>query len=342
MNELSNNFKDFNFRDAKDKLNEDSKFIELAIYFMARKEKQITVSSFAVYYEKLKNHIIPFFGQMLIKDIETYDLEDFIRELETKYSESVIDSLRILVTQIVNFAKTLGIKVNEMEKIKIRSMVKTKKVEIFNDEEVQRLKNVKTTFEKLLFNLLFDTGVRIGECCGLKFGDIDMERREISIERQVQAITLPGNNHINVGLPKSKSGIRKIPMTINLYLLLEEVEEDLKTKKLSFEKLSEHFFFNYFFYNDLSKSTELALIEEVDVLDPRTMRYRYDAQLKRLGIPKRKFHSTRHTFATKLVKATNDYKACSKVLGHKNTEITINTYVHTNEEDIKNVIKNLN
>jgi integrase len=342
MNELRSDFDGFDFRKAKDELSGDSTFTELAIYFLARKERQVSVSSIAVYYGHLKNHLIPFFGTKLIKDIDTYDLEDFIREREKDYSESIIDSMRILVTQIVNFAKTLGIQVNELEKVKIRSMIKKREVVIFNDEEVQRLKNSKTTFEKLMFNILFDTGVRIGEICGLKFGDIDMTRREININRQVQAIILPNNNHVNVGLPKSKAGIRTIPMTINLFLIFEEVEDILKSKKLDFEKLKDNFFMNYFFYNDLSKSTELSTITEEQVLIPRTLRYRFDSQLKKLNIPKKKVHSTRHTFATKLVKATNDYKACSKVLGHKNTEITINTYVHTNEEDIKNVIYNLN
>ena len=61
----------------------------------------------------------------------------------------------------------------------------------------------------------------------------------------------------------------------------------------------------------------------------RTYQRTFDLLLKKLNIPHRGFHSTRHTFATRAIECGMDVKSLSEILGHKNATITLNRYAHS-------------
>ena len=64
----------------------------------------------------------------------------------------------------------------------------------------------------------------------------------------------------------------------------------------------------------------------------------YERLIKRLGIPKLKFHGLRHSFATRCIESKCDYKTVSVILGHSNISTTLNLYVHPNMEQKKKCI----
>ena len=77
-------------------------------------------------------------------------------------------------------------------------------------------------------------------------------------------------------------------------------------------------------------------------LAPTTInRYKIKACKKSNLIPI-KLHEFRHSHATMLVEKKLMIKEVSRRLGHSNTNITLNTYTHTNKMQEKKVIKTLN
>lgn len=54
--------------------------------------------------------------------------------------------------------------------------------------------------------------------------------------------------------------------------------------------------------------------------------------LEKAGIPRRGFHCTRHTFATRWVELGADIKTLSEILGHNSIQITLDKYVHISEK----------
>ncbi|WP_304596191.1 tyrosine-type recombinase/integrase [Faecalibaculum rodentium] len=60
-----------------------------------------------------------------------------------------------------------------------------------------------------------------------------------------------------------------------------------------------------------------------------------------LGIPHRKFHCLRHTFATNCIACGCDYKSLSQLLGHANVTTTMDLYVHPQMELKRQCVEHL-
>ena len=69
-----------------------------------------------------------------------------------------------------------------------------------------------------------------------------------------------------------------------------------------------------------------------DYMELRTMQYRMEKYTRDCGLEGVHFHTLRHTFATRAVEVGFEIKSLSEILGHANTTITLDRYVHTSME----------
>ena len=87
---------------------------------------------------------------------------------------------------------------------------------------------------KPLFTVLLGTGCRIGEICGLRWQDVDLENRVIDINHSMtyfrRGKEAPYTFEYRFEPPKTKAGIRKIPMLDSVYEVLQEMYDDQKKK----------------------------------------------------------------------------------------------------------------
>ena len=63
--------------------------------------------------------------------------------------------------------------------------------------------------------------------------------------------------------------------------------------------------------------------------------------LRNCNIKNNKFHTLRHTFATRSIESKMDIKTLSEILGHSSVEITLKLYVHPTYEMKKASLENL-
>lgn len=146
------------------------------------------------------------------------------------------------------------------------------------------------------------TGLRLGELCALRWTDIDLVEKTLTVNRTVQRIAVQGYMTKTILLettPKSESSQRTIPLTSGLLQVLSQFQDE-----------------------------HLYVFGGKKPLDPRTMQYRFKKILKEAGVEIRNFHTLRHTFATNCVENGMDVKALSELLGHSDVRITLNRYVH--------------
>ena len=67
-------------------------------------------------------------------------------------------------------------------------------------------------------------------------------------------------------------------------------------------------------------------------MEPRALQYRFHTIAKACNLENVHFHTLRHTFATRCVEVGFDIKSLSEILGHANTRITLDRYVHSSME----------
>lgn len=162
------------------------------------------------------------------------------------------------------------------------------------------------------------TGLRVGELCALQWKDIDLKNELVNVTKTMQRIQdFEGKKatKIIIGTPKSKTSVRSIPIP-------KPILNMLKTLKTGDE--------------------EFFLTGKNLFVEPRTMQYRFQAILKKLGLPKFNFHALRHTFATNCATLGFDVKTLSELLGHSSVEITLNRYVHSSLDMKKKYVARLN
>lgn len=286
-----------------------------------KRDKKLYVkkSTYSAYMLLIENHIMPYFSDK--NEITEDDVQQFVLlELKKGLSQKSIKDIIIVLKMILKFAvKQKMLAYNEIE-IKFPTMDSKEDLEVLNKNDHKRIINYlqdNFTFKNLGIYICLSTGMRIGEICGLLWSDIDIDNGVIRIRRTVQRIyVIDGDKRhteILIDTPKTKNSIRDIPMTSELFKIIKPLKR----------VVNENF---YVITND-SKPTE-----------PRTYRNYYERLIKRLGIPKLKFHGLRHSFATRCIESKCDYKTVSVILGHSNISTTLNLYVHPNFEQKKKCI----
>lgn len=88
--------------------------------------------------------------------------------------------------------------------------------------------------------------------------------------------------------------------------------------------------------NDFIFTTDLGKI-----LDARNVLTSYECLLNKANNKYRKFHSLRHTYATKLFEAGVPIKTVQTLLGHPNISITANIYTHVMPKEKSDAAENL-
>ena len=272
---------------------------------------QIKESTMANYRMKIAKHILPTFGKMPIDSIHSNEIYKFIDcKKKLGLSNRYISDILVLMKSIFKYAyKTYKID-NIMDGI---VMPKKHRVEIriLNDDEDKKLCDIlaqKNDLTSIGIYLSRVTGLRIGELCALKWGNIDIEQGIISVNKTLQRIQVKNRlckTKLMLAEPKSESSKRKIPIPKCVLELLK----------------------NNRGYND-----NYILSNKKKPIEPRTIQYRFAKILKNGNLPSVHFHAIRHFFATNCIKLGFDVKALSEILGHSNVSITLDRYVHSSFE----------
>lgn len=283
------------------------------------KKLYVKKSTYSAYLLLIENHITPYFADK--EQITEEDVQKFVlTELRKGLSQKSIKDIIIVLKMILKFAvKQKLLAYNEIE-IKFPTVGEKTDLEVLNKNDHKKIINYlqeNFTFKNLGIYICLSTGMRIGEICGLLWSDIDVESGIIKVRRTVQRIyVIDGetrHTEILIDTPKTKNSIRDIPMTTELYKIIKPLKKVV----------------NNDFY---------VITNEAKPTEPRTYRNYYIRLIKRLGIPKLKFHGLRHSFATRCIESKCDYKTVSVILGHSNISTTLNLYVHPNMEQKKKCI----
>ena len=172
--------------------------------------------------------------------------------------------------------------------------------------------------------ILFHTGLRISEFCGLTIGDIDFKEMRINVDHQLQR---KRDMTYVVEPTKTTSGTRMMPMTKEVADCFRRILANRIKPKV--EPMIDGY--TGFLFLDKNEMPMVALHWEKyfkHILD------KYNSIYK-VQLPKITPHVCRHTFCSNMAKSGMNPKTLQYIMGHSDISVTLNTYSHVGFEDAK-------
>lgn len=279
------------------------------------------------------------FGHKKIRNIRTSDAKLFLIKLqqEDKRSYSSIHNIRGVLRPEFQMAVDDDVLMKNPFGFELSSVLINDSVTretITKDQMREFLKFVKDDncyykYYEVVY-ILFHTGMRISEFCGLTLSDIDLENRTINIDKQLFRLE---DMSYTIERTKSKSGNRKLPMTDDVYECFKSIIEDRKSPRV--EKIIDgHVGFLFLDKNDMP---EVAM----------HWQHRFNHMVKRyndiykIQMPNITPHVCRHTYCTNMAKSGISPKTLQYLMGHSDISVTLNVYTHVSFEDAEKEVEKM-
>lgn len=295
------------------------------IYLTAKKEN-ISSTTYLLYETAIHRILIPKLGHLHLDEIKPYHVQELINFLATpsgrvdkkgeKLAPATIRRYLTILQSIMTMAwKQEYINSNPADTRRLEiSKIVTPEVEAFSNEEIAeilKMAQLEPIHIHAVIATAIYTGARRGEIAGLKWEDIDFEKRTMYIRRSVVKLA---QQEPEIKLPKTISSIRQMAIPQALCDILQELKKEQDRKKAL---LGEKWHEEGFLFTDWCGH----------VMHPHTPTKQFDKFLKKYGFRHLKFHGLRHSSATYLLSNGCDIKTVSKRLGHTSIDTT-NIYVH--------------
>ena len=170
--------------------------------------------------------------------------------------------------------------------------------------------------------ILFHTGLRISEFCGLTISDIEFDQKRIKVDHQLQRTS---QMQYVIQSPKTESGIRYVPMSEEVVACFRRILSNRVAPKV--EPLVDGY--AGFLFLDKNDRPMVALHWE-KYMQHIVEKYN---KIYRIQMPKVTPHVCRHTFCSNMAKSGMNPKTLQYIMGHSDISVTLNVYTHVQFDD---------
>lgn len=285
----------------------------LLIWLDKYEKKVIKRTTYISYDGYIHNYFIQF--TMPIQQVTASLLQDFCNEqLDKGLAVKTVRNMVAILKKAMKRAVTDKIIV-ENPALNVE-LPKPKKKEIKILTHAQEAIVIRLSYSTrygVFIRLTLCTGLRIGELLGLKWEDIDFEKKELHIRRILHRcknyeVGAKHSTSIFLDEPKTERSKRTIPLPDNAVqdLLAWKAKQEAECPCAEF----------------------VVTYPNGKYIEPRNFSKFYEAFLHKCGINGITFHALRHTFATNALERGMDSKVLSEILGHYSVAFTLDTYAH--------------
>lgn len=171
--------------------------------------------------------------------------------------------------------------------------------------------------------ILFHTGLRISELCGLTISDVDFAAKTLTIDHQL-SLALDGK--LVVTNPKTEAGNRIIPLNDEL---VARFDHAIKTRHTKVEQVIDgHSGFIFLRKRDGKVASRANWNRYL-----ADMWKKFGKSYDTSGIQKLTPHVCRHTYCTNLIDVGIDVKTVQYLMGHSNISTTLGIYTTVKSTD---------
>lgn len=294
------------------------------------KRKLVKESTCSTYVYQFTQKILPIYGDKDPEYVTNDEMQRFMLSLieeglSVKTAKDIFISFKMLLYYAM---ERFGVRyIKYSVQFPTANMEATKDLEVYTEFEQKKIISYIVDYPKpkrlgILIGLC--TGMRIGEICGLRWENIDVDNKCIHVTHTIERIMDIDTRKTKVieSTPKTIESRRDIPIGRDLLGILKKFKAC---------------------YNDSFYVTT----GDEKFCEPRVYRNYYrHLVLNEVGLDRCiKFHGLRHSFATRMIASKADMKTTSRILGHSDVSTTMNLYVHPSMDDkldaINKSMKNL-
>lgn len=275
------------------------------------------------FYSDTAKNIANYFAGYDLRKICSITIQMFLIHLRAQkgFSAQYVHHHYRTLNMIFSFAAKLGIVLeNPMDAVD-KPRLEKKKVDALAADEAKlfftALNECPLDFRCML-HLMITTGLRRGECVGLKWRDVDEVRSVIRVERNVTYTVQKG---IQVSTPKTAASLRTIPIMSSVVFMLRRLKAQRQRENPD-AILNDSYVF----------PSKESIFEP---RDPNAVTRRVKRFMARNGLPDMSCHDLRHSCATLLLAHGADIKSVQEILGHANASTTLNFYVKADLQQMK-------
>ncbi len=272
------------------------------------------------YQGSLDHWIYPALGDLKMPDITPANISALLLSMQSagKAHATCVKVYTILHSLFKMAYMSDVVTTNPMDKVERpkprKGELKDKDVEAYTTEEVQRifdaLQNEPLKW-RVLLRLLIDTGIRRGECCGLRWQDVDFKANTITISGNLCYTPQKG---IYLDTPKSGK-MRTIDVDPDVMVLLRQLRQEQAGQAISTYVFTQH--------------------NSPEPMHPQSPARYMKKFSERYHVPGLHPHKLRHTFASIAITNGADVASVSEKLGHSDKAVTLRMYTHADQESMR-------
>ncbi|WP_166789817.1 tyrosine-type recombinase/integrase [Cryobacterium sp. TMT1-2-2] len=287
-------------------------------HWLADAERSLKPKTVGEYRRHVVVEIIPKLGKVPLSRLRKQHIADFITTL-TRDGRGATTVRRIHATLRSALSDALGRDLIDSNpailpsKSRTLPSIETKRVSPWEPTEAAHFLDVASAHRLgALFELAVLTGMRRGELCGLRWQDVDLTARKLSVNVQLVQV---GANTVEQSIKTAAGSQRVVPLG-------DRAVAALITWQLS--QLTER---------DAAGVAWVTSGRVFTMDDGRQLRPAYASRLfdtiqDGIGVPRQRFHDLRHLFASLALSSGEDMGVVSKLMGHSTSVITRDLYAH--------------
>ncbi|AWC33297.1 tyrosine-type recombinase/integrase [Bacillus cytotoxicus] len=289
------------------------------------KKGTVAKNTLSLHQNSIKNHIVPYFKNILLKDIKPILYQKFINHLTEKgYSRRTIEIVHGTMHNAMEKAIILEkIAKNPCTGAEIKLKKKESKIQFIESEHISDFLREAYRYDYIywiFFKALIETGMRKGEAAALQWTDIDLKERTININKSLDFQVAARNPDMMFGDTKNYNSKRIITISQGLANDLLFHKKYQNQNKVALND-SYHFDLNLVFCrNDGNYMPKSSLFNS------------FSRILKKANLPSLPIHSLRHTHAVLQLEAGVSMKYLQERLGHGSVQITSDVYSHISKK----------
>lgn len=266
-------------------------------------------------------------------DVDSMDLQIALNSIKSNYRKARAYMLLTTFYKYCLRQPNRKLFQSPLETVTIPKVTKTDEEKLFltKSEMAKFMKAFESDFDLFLYVFSAHTGLRQGETFALTVSDVDFENNVINVTKSVKYVKIDGKMQNFTKGPKSKKGIRKIPINV---AIIEPLKKQIKIVK------SQHL------KHGVKYDPKTALLFPNTILTPQRSCHVLDKwkRIQReldLFSEEITFHMLRHTFCSMLCVAGVPLRTAADLMGHSGIDMVSKIYAHTDMEYMRQAIDKL-